>query len=103
MTNSRLFKPLVSPDKARIVYCGNGNNLPPMGQQVRIFYRGKDLGRSHTLMVEGYWLEEQGKVCWYVGTAQIKVPVVAWIYIPETMVLTDQKLFILAKLGDMPL
>ena len=107
MKNCKLFEPLVNPQLPRLVYCGDDNNLPPVGVQVHAFIhktdRTKLLERQHTLMIEAYWMEEYGKPMWYVGDKQIKVPVVAWIYIPDNYSLSSEKLFQLAKLGDMPL
>lgn len=109
MKNFKLFEPLVNTHLPRLVYCGDDCNLPPLGMQVSAFIhkteRHKSLGleRQHTVMIEAYWMEEYGKAVWYVGGQQIKVPVVAWIYIPEDYTISSEKLFKLAKLGDMPL
>lgn len=103
MKNLKLFEPLVNAELPRIVYCGNDLNLPGMGEQVHIFCRTSSAGRQHTTKAVGYWLEEQGKTTWYVGEVKVKVPVVAWIYIPDNYRLSNEKLFQLSRLGDMPL
>lgn len=105
MSNCKLFKDTFG--LPRIVYCGNGLNLPPPGKFVHLFYRKKVDGLQKNCMVVGYRLgssdPESSESFWYVGEQRIKMPVVAWIFVPENYELSSEMLFKLEKLGELPL